>query len=132
MKIIESNIRQQFFRFIELYEHYTNDKHGRTLVLPAAESENPDNIIRWACSNGRMPTLWMNGSTGDWTVIFGGPMLKTMFDFYENKFSVDGELYKDMPGWQRRRFEWLEMHGFVVNPDRDNDPDIDLIIFNLK
>ena len=117
MKLISDDSRKQFFRFYEIYELYTK-KDGRRQLFFEDEGYVQDvDLFITGCLSGLPLYLTLDGSKTEWSVLNDVKKVKTMIDFYENKITCQGKLFKDLEkGWMKDRFHDLKIEAFVINP----------------
>jgi len=117
MKLISNDFRRQFFRFYEIYDIYTK-KDGRRQLFFKDEGYVQDiDLFITGCLSGLPVSLIFDGSKLEWEVLNGIKKIKTIIDFYENKITCQGKLFKEIEeGYLRDRFKNMEIDAFVINP----------------
>lgn len=110
LKLINHNFSRRLFTLKEVKERVDEGK----MIIKSLKVSYPSNYILYCLSNCPSSYFYFDWRTMPFSVMDGNKRLRTLIDFYENKFSLDNGMYFDeIDGYLKFRLMNYELQSYI-------------------
>lgn len=118
MELLENLTYRKFFRLNELIDWIEGrGPNGIILTIEDEMVKFPARFILYCMSSCAIPSMFMDSSGADRTMLDGNKRIRTILNFMDNKFPLEtGEYFKDIPGYLKFRIQNLKLEIYCIYP----------------